>query len=526
MKKKRLLPVVLIFALVVALTSCSGKNPDQSSSVEKEKKESQTVKVSVLCVGDIMAHAPNISSSLKSDGSYDFTDNYEYVEEYIESADLALCNMETTFKGGTPQGYPLFNAPDSLADAVKSAGFDVAFTSNNHMMDTGYDGMQRTLEILRQAGLKTVGSRLEGEDKGYAVVKVNGAKIGLVSYTYETTQTASTSVTINGNPISEDSKRLINSFNYHDLDTEDYDRIQADMDGCREDGADVVICYLHWGNEYEQKVNTQQEEMAQELANRGADVIFASHPHVLQKIDVLTSEESGQKVPVFYSLGNFISNQRTETLSNKYTEYGAMGTVRLTIRIDKDQIKAESVSVMPTWVDKYQSGSGTLEYRIIPLDSSLSTNQALAESGHFSRAQAAKEYAEELFGEYIEGEAVIPSSGKTGGTSDSQKTEKTDSDSEKTAAGQTTEKSGSKLEKTTDSQTTEKSGSKTEKTTGSQTAEKSSSKTEKTADSQSAEKSTGKTTEKSGSESADSSDSKTAEKSDSESTEKTSSKEL
>ncbi|MBO4292390.1 MAG: CapA family protein [Lachnospiraceae bacterium] len=416
MKKKRIILVILVLSLIAAFTSCSGKQSGRDVSSEKEEKENKAVKVSILCAGDVMAHAPNISSALKSDGSYDFTDNYEYVEDYIKNADLALCNMETTFKGGKPQGYPLFNAPDSLAEAIYSAGFDVALTSNNHMLDTGFDGMQRTLEVLREADLKTAGSRLEGEEKGYAVVKTNGVKIGVVSYTYETTQTASTSVSINGNAISEASQKLINSFNYHDLEAEDYDRIEADIKGCRADGADVVICYMHWGNEYEQKPNQNQEEMAQELADRGADVIFASHPHVLQRIDVVTSSKGGQKVPVFYSLGNFISNQRAETLSNKYTENGAMGIVKLTILPDKDKIQAESVSVVPTWVDKYQS-SGGLEYRIIPLDSKLSSNKALAESGHFSRAQAAKEYAEELFGDYIEGETIITSGGKPDGRS-------------------------------------------------------------------------------------------------------------
>lgn len=429
MKKKSLFLVLFLIVVLVAGTACTGKSAEEEAA-KKKAKENKSVKISILCVGDIMAHAPNLRSALQSDGSYDFTDNYEYVEDYIKDADLALCNMETTFKGGTPQGYPLFNAPDSLADAVKGAGFDVAFTSNNHMMDTGYDGMQRTLEVLRDAGLKTVGSRLEDESERHAVVKVKGVKIGLVAYTYETTQTAGGSPTINGNAISADSQELINSFNYHDLESEDYDRIEADIDACREDGADVVVCYMHWGNEYEQKPNTQQEEMAQELADRGADIIFASHPHVLQSVDVLSTEKngkkSGKKVPVFYSLGNYISNQRTETLSNKYTENGAMATVTLIVQPNKDRIKSETVRVMPTWLDKYQSAGGGLEYRIIPLDGSLSENEALAASGHFSRAQQAKDYTEELFGGYIKGKTVYTAgkSSSSGGDSNGSKNKK------------------------------------------------------------------------------------------------------
>lgn len=417
MKKKSGLLIAVLIIIMLAVTSCGVRGDSSEKESKKAEKKPKAVTISILCAGDVMAHVPNITSAQKSDGTYDFTDNYEYVADYIQEADLALCNMEATFKGGTPTGYPLFNAPDSLADAVKEAGFDAAFTSNNHMMDTGYEGMQRTLKILREAGLKTSGSRLEDEEKSYAVVKVKGVKFGLVGYTYETTQSAGGQPSINGNNISSDSLKLINSFNYHELESEDYDRIQKDMDACRKDGADFVICYLHWGNEYEQSPNKDQQEMAQEIADRGADIIFASHPHVLQEIDVLTSNYDGKKVPVFYSLGNYISNQRTETLSNKYTENGAMGTVTLTVLKETGQLRSESVSVMPTWVDKYSSSGGGLEYRIIPLDGKLSTNKALAASGHFDRAQGAKDYTEELFGEYIKGETIYTAGGSTSGRS-------------------------------------------------------------------------------------------------------------
>ena len=288
-----------------------------------EPSKQELVEFSVLCAGDVMAHSPNIKSAYNaSTGEYDFNDNYDFVRKYIESADLAMCNMETTFKGGTPQGYPLFNAPDALAAAVKGAGFDVAITANNHMMDTGFNGMQRTIEILRSQGLETTGSRYAGE-KNYTVVDVKGVKVGVIAYTYETSG-AGGGVSINGNFVSDESAELINSFNYHELESEDYGKIKQSMDGARADGAKVIIVYYHWGNEYQRAADDRQIAMAQHTADMGADIIFASHPHVLQSIEMLTSAD-GRKVPVYYSLGNFISNQRTETLNNRYTEQGLMG---------------------------------------------------------------------------------------------------------------------------------------------------------------------------------------------------------
>lgn len=375
-------------------SSAAGENGD-SGAVQKE----EAVNISILCVGDIMAHSTNIKSAYDSAaGGYDFSDNYEYVTPYIQQADLALCNVETTFEGTAPRGYPTFNAPDELAAAIRGAGFDVAITSNNHMMDSGFNGMQRTLQVLRDQGMTTVGSRFEGE-KPYAVTEANGVKIGIVAYTYETTGAGDSGVTINGNRVGEDSQKLINSFNYNELETTDYDKIKADIDGARGDGAEIVICYFHWGEEYQREPNSYELEIAQKAADMGADIIFASHPHLLQKVDFVTSA-SGAEVPIFYSMGNFISNQRQETLpsisNRKYTEQGMIAYVDVEYMKSTGEILSETVKVVPTWVDRYGS---PIKYRIIPLDSGLDSNATLAQSGHLSRAKQALEDVKALIGE-------------------------------------------------------------------------------------------------------------------------------
>ncbi len=397
--------VLLLFLMVSCVKGIAGGFGGPLDPLKKaiDKMELEPVEFNVLCVGDVMAHSPNIESA-NTGGGYDFTENYEFVTDAIQQADLALCNVETTFGGGNPRGYPTFNAPDELAGNLQSVGFDVALTSNNHMMDTGADGVQRTLEVLRNAGLQTVGSQLYGEDKKYLVTTVKGVKVGIVSYTYETTAQAGQTPSINGNTISDEAAGVINSFNYHDLDAEDYNKIQADIDGCRAEGAVLVICYMHWGEEYQQSPNQWQTAMAQELAERGADIIFASHPHVLQDAGVIQTS-SGKKVPVFYSMGNFISNQRAETLSNRYTENGMMASVHVVYDPNTQKLSTDTMSILPTWVDKYSEG-GSIEYRIIPLDGNLDNNAALSISGHLSRAQQALQDAQEKYGDILNGAAV------------------------------------------------------------------------------------------------------------------------
>jgi hypothetical protein len=143
----------------------------------------------------------------------------------------------------------------------------------------------------------------------------------------------------------------------------------------------------------------------------GADVIFASHPHVTQNIEILTSSD-GKSVPVFYSMGNFISNQRQETLGNRYTEEGMIAEAKLTIIPGQGGIRAESINIIPVWVDRYTENGGT-KYKIIPLDSHLGSNGALAMSGHMSRAQQAESDMESAYGKYIKGVTVFTSGGKS-----------------------------------------------------------------------------------------------------------------
>jgi poly-gamma-glutamate synthesis protein (capsule biosynthesis protein) len=361
--------------------------------------EEQAISLMISAVGDVMVHKPQIPAQYDpSTESYNFDNNFEYVKKYIEKSDLALCNLETTFAGGSYTGYPVFNAPESLAAALKKAGFDVALTANNHIMDKGISGMKRTLEIAREAGLETAGTHLDGE-KDFTILEVKNVKIGIVAYLYETPIIDSIP-TINGNEVSSDAWALLNTFNYNTLD-EDLLKVQQSIQNARADGAEIVICYFHWGEEYQRSPNEYQQYMAREAASYGADVIFSSHPHVIQGMEMLSDETTGREVPVFYSMGNFISNQRTETLDNRYTEQGIIARVHLEYMKSTAQVRSVNMDVIPVWVDKYKK-NGKDVYTIIPLDDDLPENPSLAESGHLSRAEQALADIRDLLGdEYI-----------------------------------------------------------------------------------------------------------------------------
>lgn len=354
----------------------------------------EAVDLSISCVGDIMVHSTQyIAQYVKATDSYSFTDNFQYVKSDIAEADLALCNLETVLAGGRLSGYPSFNAPDSLAGDLKATGFDVAIMANNHILDQGTKGLIRTIDIIRATGLKTSGSQKSGE-KSYTLYTVNNINVGIISYTYETTG-SNGKRSLNGNTMPADAFPLINSFSYNNM-TNDLARIKASISEARLAGAEVIVCYLHWGEEYQREPNKWQKSMAKSVADMGVDVIFASHPHVLQPAEKLVNAQTGKETAVFYSMGNFISNQRTETLDNRYTEQGVIAEVNLSIMKSTGKISGLTMAVQPVWVDRYKTTK--MNYAIIPLDSALSTNPGLAASGHVSRAKQALADAIKLFG--------------------------------------------------------------------------------------------------------------------------------
>lgn len=388
-----ILGLFLALPVILDMDWSRGRGEPQSPDVVIEE---EAVSLHIVAVGDVMIHQPQIAAQYQGEtGTYSFDNNFAYLRPYVEQADLALCNLETTFAGGKYTGYPTFNSPESLADGLKTAGFDVAITSNNHILDRGVSGMKRTLDICRSAGLSTAGTQLEGE-KNYLVTKVNNVNIGIVAYTYETPSPAD-KVAINSSYVPEEAVPLFNTFDYDTL-AEDLEEIQQTIQAARADGAELIICYFHWGEEYQRSPNDYQLHMARQAVKFGADVIFASHPHVLQGVEMLEDEITGKKVPVFYSMGNFISNQRAETLDNRYTEQGMLADVRLEYMKSTQQIVGIRMGVLPTWVDKYRSGGKDI-YTIIPLDGDLENNAVLKASGHLSRAKQAWEDVKTMIGE-------------------------------------------------------------------------------------------------------------------------------
>lgn len=321
--------------------------------------------------GDLLMHKPVFDTCLQSDGSYNFESIFRYVKEYVSSYDYAMANLETTFGGNQfkYQGNPEFNCPDALVDSVVEAGYDMLLTANNHAADTTAVGITRTVEKVREAGLTALGTQLSDEEPKYAVVDVNGIRIGMVCYTYGYSA-SNGSFSLNGlAPIKDVGQ--VNYFMNNNLDKL-YSQVQQQMDAMKAEGAEATMMFIHWGTEYQLTENSTQKQIAQKLCDMGFDVIVGGHPHVVEPVDLLESTvDPSHKTVVIYSMGNAVSNQRTG-ISNLfpagYTEDGVLFSVTFE-KYSDGKVYVAGTDVMPTWVNM-SSVNGKKEYNILPLDDS------------------------------------------------------------------------------------------------------------------------------------------------------------
>lgn len=324
----------------------------------------------VVNTGDILIHSPLLSNAAQSDGSYVFDPLFSVVKPYVEAADFATINLELSLPGSNYSGFPRFRTPDSLVDALLTAGFDLVTTANNHSNDGGADGFLRTMQVLQQKGLPFIGTRPAEQDKPYRVEQIGPVAVGMINYTYGTYLQDGRKA-LNGIACSTVTSPLVNMFDAGDL-PRFYAEMEAALAAMRQDGAEVLVVYIHWGNEYRLTTTAVQRNIAQKLCDMGVDVIVGSHPHVVEPVDVLHSDVSGKNTLCVYSMGNAISNQRIQFMDDVksgHTEDGMLFSFTMTKYTD-GSVRVTGADILPTWVHLYSEGSKRI-YQIVPLDKSV-----------------------------------------------------------------------------------------------------------------------------------------------------------
>ena len=381
-------------------------SPTDGTELPTEEAPQLVSTATVLSTGDILMHGKVINSGKQDDGSYNFDSIFQYVKSYSQAADFSVANLETTLCG-TDNGYayagnPKFNCPDAIVDSLKGAGFDMLLTANNHADDTSLVGYKRTLNVVREKGLDTLGTYLSADEQKWTIEEVNGIKIGMVCYTYSDGFSQNGYPLLNYNEVGENG--ILNYFTYDKL-SEFYTQLQGYLDEMKAAGAEATVVYLHWGEEYKWKTgegpNANQTAMAQKLCDMGVDVIVGGHPHVVQPVDLLQSgTDAEHKTIVLYSMGNAVSNQRKEEMQQSeptgHTEDGVLFCVTFA-KYSDGSVCVDSAELIPTWVNMH-ANSGATEYNILPLEEStaaqwqaqfgLTDTQLANAKASFDRTQA------------------------------------------------------------------------------------------------------------------------------------------
>lgn len=323
--------------------------------IEEEVIENKIVTSTILATGDIMFHMPQVRAAYEANNkTYDFTDVFKYVKRHIESADLSISNFETVTAGSEIgfSGFPNFNSPEATLIAIKDAGFQVLTTANNHCLDQGKKGLINTIDAIGEQDMKNIGTYKE-PDTPILIEEINEIKLALLSYTYG----------FNGMEYTlteEEQGYMVNKI--------DEDKIKTDIESAKVLGADMVVVFIHWGNEYQGEPSEEQIELGRKMVEWGANIIFGSHPHVIQKTEIINHD--GKDNFIIYSMGNFLSNQRKEIMNNKYTEDGIMVKVEIEKDFSKGETIIKDIKYIPTWVRRYKDNN-RLKYEIIPIEDFL-----------------------------------------------------------------------------------------------------------------------------------------------------------
>lgn len=364
--KSRWITLILTSSFLIFIGGCNrNTTPTETSEAVAEitatqppKPQPYTKEAELIAVGDIMMHGAQIKSGYNpTTKTYNYDNFFQEVKGILSSGDWVIGNLETTLAGPETgyTGYPLFNAPDPLADGIKKAGFNIISTTNNHSLDRGEKGVLKTLENVRKRGLISVGTAASAEAANQIViVEKNNISMAILGYSYGT----------NGIPIPQGKDYLVSLI--------EPKKIIQDITKARSSGVDIVTVILHFGSEYQRQPNTEQKTLVKQLVNAGADIILGSHPHVVQPYQIF--EQTGKlgkpkKAVVIYSMGNFISNQR-----EKYRDLGVIFKVNIVKHFPDQTIEIKDIQTVPTWVHRYWQ-NGKYQFRILPIQQVLKSRQ-------------------------------------------------------------------------------------------------------------------------------------------------------
>lgn len=359
----------------------SAEQPSESAPEQSSSQESS--RINLIMVGDILLHTPVEESALQEDGSYSFDKLFENTREELQAADLALVNQEVILGGEELgiSGYPAFNAPYAVGDALVEAGFNVVCHGTNHALDKGKKGLLNCLAFWEdnypEVCVLGIHDSAEEEDEIY-IYEQDGISIAILNYTYST----------NGIAMPADMPYAV--------DMLDKEKVLEDI-RLAEELADFTIVCPHWGTEYLLETDSSQEKWTQLFLENGVDLVLGTHPHVIEPIEWVKDEVNGREMLVYYSLGNYVNwtSSSGEGIANRMV--GGMAQVTIG-RKEDGEVFIENYGVEPLVAHLEEGVNGVTVYFLDEYTEELAAaNEIMKQDSAFS-LQYCRELCKRVWG--------------------------------------------------------------------------------------------------------------------------------
>lgn len=335
--------------------------------------------INLMMVGDNLLHMGIVNTGKQEDGSYNYDFLFEGITDFLEEADIKMINQETILGGNELgfTGYPRFNSPTEVGDAIVKAGFNVVLQASNHAADKDLEGIQNCMNFWDQyPEILVTGIYEEEKDSvGTPIIEIEGIKFAVLNYTYSP----------NMGTLPEEIDGHLEMLCEYDEETGAIDYTTLNDAVVREivladTVADVVIVCPHWGTEYTTTPSSYQKKFAKQMVEAGADVIIGTHPHVVQPVEWVEAE-NGNKALCYYSLGNYVSTQKQALcmleamawITFRVTEEGVMivdeetGVIPMVNHYNAMPVVFDSVYLLEEYTEEQAASHGIKNYGEVDL---------------------------------------------------------------------------------------------------------------------------------------------------------------
>lgn len=392
-KSNKLVSLLLSIILILSMAACgnfSDKSVSEDGSGIIQTTQAPTTEaptteppfeptsIDVVMIGDMLLHDAVSKSGLMADGTYNFDHFFTHIKDDVQAADIAIVNQEVIL-GGIElgiSGYPTFNSVFEVGDAIVNAGFNVVLHATNHTIDKGAKGVDNCIDYwnTKHPDVAVLGVNKTAEEaENIYVYEQDGIKIAVLNYTYGT----------NGIALPTGREYIV--------DLLDEEKVIKDLAKANE-LADFVIVCPHWGSEYVYQATDYQKHWTKIFADNGCDLVLGTHPHVIEPVEWVEGKD-GNKMLVYYSLGNFISTQ-----DKAPRMLGAMANVTLENK-ENGEIYIKDYGVTPLVTHRVFGSGAMTTYKLSDYTEELAAKNTIRNADSSFSIQFCKDLCKQVFGE-------------------------------------------------------------------------------------------------------------------------------